>query len=239
MSSLPSVGAKIIPPRIDRGGAPLRQVRAGGARSTRPNPRSPAAGKCAWSDTTGCRRDRAASANPARMPPKEPSPCPSLRRDALLRCRPRRQGRASPGPRRCRRNLRIARPSRNIPCCSNSAACAGLTSFCKLTKSIPGTLKQRGEAFERDRTMAVVAKIGIAGPAHPDTRPSVVRQARLPGSDAVRIRPQIGNVRRHCFELGTKYQRQAHQRTIQIELGQRIAVRHHERNARARLPPAL
>ena len=122
-------------------------------------------------------------------------------------------------------------PSLNIAWCSNSAPCRRAHVLLQADEIDSGDAKQPGEAFERNRAMAVVPKTGIACPAHPDTRPSVVRQARPPSSDAVRKRPQIRNVGRHCFEA--RYQIPAAGSSADNTDRNRaaLAARHHERNA--------
>ena len=189
------------------------------------------------SDTRGCRCDRAASANPARTAPAAQPPCPSRRRDARPTYRPRRQDRASPRPRRCRRNRRI--PGRAMtPCSRSNAASASLTSFCTLMKSRPGTDSTLCQAIKRYRTIAVVQMRAAAGPAYSDAQAAVRRQPLAPLRQPLLIRPQIRNIRRNRRELGPERQRQAQHRTMQIEFGHQARRRCTPAKRPARSPPA-
>ena len=95
----------------------------------------------------------------------------------------------------------------------------------------PGYREYLCQAFERHRTIIIVHMFFVAGPANSDAQAAALRQSLTPLCNSIRIRRQIWNVRRYCREIGSERQRQAEQRTMQIEIGQRIAIADHQRDA--------
>ncbi len=88
-----------------------------------------------------------------------------------------------------------------------------------------GDAGQRLEVHEGDRTVAVVAVLGVALPGNADLDRGAV-QLLAPVDDEPRVGEKVWDLRGHLGEGGAEDPRQAQERGLHIEQGQGGAARH-------------
>ena len=88
-----------------------------------------------------------------------------------------------------------------------------------------GRRQQRLQPRKRDRAVAIVDVVRIAGPGERDALARQRVEPRPPRGDALLARAQIRNARRHVRERGLERERQAAERTMHVERRQRFAAR--------------
>ena len=185
---MPSAGDGACPAR--RAAHPCLE----GRQAASPVPAAAARAACPNRPIAVCRNSRmvgyqglsvrsAASANPARTAPTARPPCPARRRDAQPTYRPRSRRSSIATTAAVSAKSSNSWPSSRTPCCSRIAACASLTSFCTLTKSMPGHGQQRAKRSSGIERLRSFKCVQLPAQHDPDAHPAVLRQPLAPFFD--------------------------------------------------------